>query len=690
MTLDWSPLLSPALIILLAIGLIVPPIIAVTLRMRGALLRLLGSILFVFAIINPSFIDEKRTPLKTVVAVIVDRSGSQTIGEREAETDAALQSVQAKLAQYDSVETRISEIRESGEDGTRLFEGLKKLTADVPPDQLGGAILITDGQVHDLPGLKSELQFPAPVHALITGYNKEPDRRVRFIDPPRFGLIGKEQNLTIAVDDSLGNDPVQLTLQRDGIVIARLSAIPGKPFTLPVAIEHGGQNIFEAEITARTDELTLINNRAVTAIDGVRDKLRVLLVSGEPHPGERTWRNMLKSDPNVDLVHFTILRPPQKLDSTPINELSLIAFPTRELFEVKIKEFDLIILDRYSDLVMMPPAYFRNMVNYVRDGGAMLIAAGPEFSGENSLAETSLQAILPALPDGLTHETSYVPKLTKDGTKHPVTRELKGADQVTPQWGEWIRQISATSKGGTVVMNGFEDKPLLILNHEGKGRVALLLSDHAWLWARDFRGGGPHLDLLRRTGHWLMKEPDLEEEALRAHGEGKSLIIERQSMSDNVQAVKVTTPRGTSAMVTLQPVKPGLWRGTMPISELGLYTLQSGNLTSFAALGDANPREYRNVLSTPDLLRPVADMTGGSVMRLKQNQHDVLRIPNLIPLSNGARYAGADYIGIRRSDASTVQGVTLYPIFTGALGLALMALGLLMGWLGERGLSRRV
>lgn len=689
MNLQFSPLLSTLLFALLSIALLLPPVIGITLQMRGAYWRLIGAALIVLALAGPSLVDEKRTPLKTIVAVIVDRSGSQMIGTRKAQTDEALSDVKAKLARLGNIDTRITEVGESGEDGTRLFDALKRLLADVPSEQLGATLLITDGQVHDIPKNSGELQLSAPLHALITGYDKEADRRVTLIDPPRFGLVGKEQDLKIAVEDTISKDPVPLIVRRDGVVIATPKAIPGSPLIMPIPIEHGGPNVIEVEVAARPNELTLLNNRVVATIDGIRDKLRVLLVSGEPHPGERTWRNMLKSDPNVDLVHFTILRPPQKLDSTPVNELSLIAFPTRDLFEVKIKDFDLIILDRYSDLIMMPPSYFANMVKYVREGGAMLIAAGTEFSGENSVAETALQAILPALPDGMNYETPFKPKLTQDGSKHPVTRDLKGADIAAPKWGEWVRQISATQKGGISVMDGIDKKPLLILSHEGKGRVALLLSDQAWLWARDFQGGGPHLDLLRRTGHWLMKEPDLEEEALRANASAKSLLIERQSMADKIEPVRVTMPSGKTNDIILQPSSPGLWRARLAVDETGLYKLQSGELTSFAALGEPNPREYRNVLSSTDTLADVADMTGGSVKRLSQNADDPVSMPNILSLSSGMRYAGADYIGIKRTDAATIDGIKFWPIFTGALGLALLAFGLLISWLGERGLSRR-
>ena len=96
-------------------------------------------------------------------------------------------------------------------------------------------------------------------------------------------------------------------------------------------------------------------------INGVRDRLRVLLVSGEPHAGERTWRNLLKSDASVDLVHFTILRPPEKQDGVPVDELSLIAFPTRELFIEKIEDFDLIIFDRYRRRGILPSLYLENI-----------------------------------------------------------------------------------------------------------------------------------------------------------------------------------------------------------------------------------------------------------------------------------------------------------------------------------------
>ncbi len=283
----------------------------------------------------------------------------------------------------------------------------------------------------------------------------------------------------------------------------------------------------------------------MVSIDGVRDKLRVLLVSGEPHAGERTWRNLLKSDASVDLVHFTILRPPEKQDGTPINELSLIAFPTRELFQQKINEFQLIIFDRYARQGVLPIIYFDNITRYVRDGGAVLVAAGPDYASPTSIWRTPLDAILPAEPTGNVTEKSFYASLTDLGKRHPVTRDLEGANTSPPHWSHWFRVVDTKDPTGTTVMQGPDNKPLLVLQREGEGRVALLLSDHIWLWARGFEGGGPHLDLLRRLSHWLMKQPELEEEALKLVVSGHQLLVRRQTMADDVSDVTLTTPSGT-------------------------------------------------------------------------------------------------------------------------------------------------
>ncbi|WGJ15174.1 hypothetical protein QEV83_02385 [Methylocapsa sp. D3K7] len=662
-------------------------------RRRGTFLRALGLALLLLSMTGPSLVHEDRNPLKEVVAVVVDKSGSQTIGERPAQTEKARAALEKNLNALGNVEVRVIESsrEESETEGTRLFAALNAGLADVPLDRLGGVFMITDGVVDDIPRIANALGFKAPLHALVTGHEGERDRRIELLEAPRFGIVGKDQTIELRVSDTAnGSDPVALKIRRDGNPIATLDATPGERIRVPVRIEHGGQNIIEIEVEALPDELTAINNKVVLSIDGVRDKLKVLLVSGEPHAGERMWRNLLKSDANVDLVHFTILRPPEKQDGTPINELSLIAFPTSDLFGRKIKEFDLIVFDRYSNQSVLPLIYFDNIVRYVREGGALLLAAGPDFAKPEGLYFSPLGRIAPARPDGTLTEHAFRAAISGDGVKHPVTRGLPGANQDPPAWSEWFRQVNAEVTHGSSILSGAAGKPLLVLSREGKGRVALLLTDQMWLWARGFEGGGPHLDLLRKLAHWLMKEPELEEEALRANVRGHVIDIERQSLKPETPPVVVTSPSGAEESVNLTPGEPGISRASVNAAELGLYRLSDGTLSVLANVGPENPREFQEVVSTPDKLKPLAEATGGTVRRIGNAENSDVELPRLAAIGDSPIYGGAGYAAIKRIGASEVKGVSAMPLAIGFLGLAALLGSIISAWVFEgRGGARK-
>jgi hypothetical protein len=653
-------------------------------RSRGAFVRAAALMLLVLALADPSFTREDREPLSSVAAVVIDKSPSQNFGDRLQQTEAARAALADRLGRIPGLEVRMVEAGQAdGEsDGTRLFSALGAALADVPPDRVAGAILITDGRVHDVPADAAALGFSAPVHALITGHKEERDRRVVLVTAPRFGIVGQSQTVTFRVEDQ-GAPPgsAQIAIRRDGETIDTRTVAVGQSVNVDIPIPHAGPNIVEIEASPLPNELTPVNNRAVVSIDGVRDKLRVLLVSGEPHAGERTWRNLLKSDASVDLVHFTILRPPEKQDGTPINELSLIAFPTRELFQQKIGEFQLIIFDRYARQGVLPMPYFDNIAKYVRDGGAVLIAAGADYASSTSLWRTPLDAILPAEPTGKVTETPFRAALTSVGKRHPVTRDLEGANSEPPHWSRWFRVVDTKNANGATVMQGADDKPLLVLSREGEGRVALLLSDHIWLWARGYEGGGPHLDLLRRLSHWLMKQPDLEEEALRITARGRELSIERQTMADGVADITVTKPSGAASTMSLQAVEPGLWRGSVEATELGLWRATDGKLTALVNIGPANPREFAEVTSTGDVLADVAAATGGDVRRLADGTG--ITLPRILPVRSTGVLHGDDWIGLRMRDASVVRGIGVLPIFAGLIGLLLLVGSLAATWARE-------
>jgi len=653
-------------------------------RSRGALARTAALALFVLALLNPSITREDRDLLTSVAVVVVDKSPSQDFGNRTKQTEEVRAALSEKLGHVPGLEVRFVEAGQAdGEtDGTRLFAALSAALSDVPHDRVAGGILITDGRVHDVPTEAAALGFAAPVHALITGHRNERDRRVVLTAAPRFGIVGQTQTISFRIEDQ-GSGPgiAQVTVRRDGETIETRNVRVGASVSLNVPIPHAGANIIEIEASALDNELTEINNRAVVSIDGVRDKLRVLLVSGEPHAGERTWRNLLKSDASVDLVHFTILRPPEKQDGTPINELSLIAFPTRELFQQKINDFQLIIFDRYARQGVLPVIYFDNIARYVRQGGAVLVAAGPDYASQTSIWRTPLDAILPAEPSGRMTDGAFRARLTDLGKRHPVTRGLEGADEDPPHWSHWFRLVDTRAAKGTAVMQGPGDKPLLLLSREGEGRVALLLSDHIWLWARGFEGGGPHIDLLRRLSHWLMKEPDLEEEALRLSTRGRDLTVQRQTMGDSVSEVTLTSPSGKTRRLTLSQAEPGVWRSTTEVSELGLWRATDGTLNALANVGPPNPREFTEVTSTTEVLAPLAQATGGDVVRVESATG--VHVPRILAVRSSDTFKGDDWLGLRIREASVVRGIGVLPIFAGLIGLLLLIGSLAITWMRE-------
>jgi hypothetical protein len=657
----------------------------VVIKSRGAWIRAVALGFGALALANPSLTREDREALPSVAVVVIDKSPSQNFGDREKQTEAARASVTQRLNRIAGLEVRVVEAGHAdGEtDGTRLFAALGAALADVPPDRVAGAVIITDGRVHDVPAEAAQLGFNAPVHALITGRPGERDRRIQLITAPRFGIVGQSQTVVLRVEDQgTRPGPARLTIRRDGELLETRNVMAGDTVRVQIQIPHAGQNIVEIEASPLEEELTTINNRAVVAIDGVRDKLRVLLVSGEPHAGERTWRNLLKSDASVDLVHFTILRPPEKQDGTPINELSLIAFPTRELFQQKINEFHLIIFDRYARQGVLPVIYLDNVARYVRAGGAVMVAAGPDYASPTSIWRTPLDVVLPAEPSGRTTEGPFHARLSDLGKRHPVTRGLEGAESDPPHWSRWFRLVDARTEKGTPVMQGPDNKPLLLLSREGEGRVALLLSDHIWLWARGYEGGGPHLDLLRRLSHWLMKQPDLEEEALRLGVRGRDIEVRRQSMADEVAQVTVTTPAGQTRTLTLDKAEPGVWKAITQANELGLWRATDGKLTALVNVGPANPREYAEVTSTTNMMAPIAAATGGEARRIADASGN-LTIPRVLGVRSTDSYKGEDWLGLKMRDASVVRGIGVLPLFAGLLGLLLLIGSLAATWMRE-------
>ncbi|ARJ66976.1 hypothetical protein WV31_15510 [Magnetospirillum sp. ME-1] len=648
-------------------------------RASGTLLRALVLALLLAMLANPRLLAENRTPLADVALVVVDESPSQAIGDRPAQTRAATDDLTRRLGQIKGLEVRVERVgAEPGIDrGTRLFEAMERALADVPRRRLAGVALITDGRVHDVPA-DSGRSLGAPVHTLLTGQRGERDRRLVPGASPAFALVGESATLAFRVEDQGATGEAVVAVRVDGKPFAAITVPLNRDATLEVPILHAGANVVELEAEAGPGELSLVNNRAALSLSGVRNRLKVLLVSGEPHAGERTWRNLVKSDPAVDLVHFTILRPPEKDDQTPIREMSLISFPVRELFEEKLGEFDLIIFDRYRRRGVLAPAYYRNLARYVRNGGALLAAVGPEFAEADGIAESALADVLPALPTGAKLEREFRPRLTDSGRRHPVMAGLPGTKPGDPPWGSWMRQIEVGTAKGTTLLSGIGDRPLVVLDRVGEGRVAMVLSDTLWLWARGWEGGGPHAEMTRRLAHWLMKEPDLEENALLATMAGGRLEVAARGATGPVEAT-ITAPDGTRNPLVLQPDPEGVARGSVDAAQTGLWRIATADgRVALAAAGQANPVELAELTATPQRLAPVAQATGGALAWLAEGG-----VPEPRRVAPGSVAGGPGWMGFAEKGDYVVDGIREIALAP-ALALALLGLGLLLAaWRNE-------
>ena len=674
-TIVFDPLVPLALLIAAAVVVFAGLALALWRGLAGAWLRGLGGVVVIAALAGPNLQREERGNLNDIVVIVSDESASQKLAERAEISSTATDRLEQTLMERDGTDVvRVTVPDGQGDAGTQLLTALNDTLAELPQSRIAGAFLVSDGRLHDL---ERAPDMPAPLHLLMSGKSSDWDRRLSVTNAPAFAILGEPVTLTLKIEDmgaapaGTGFAPLEISI--DGGPPQRFEVPVDADIELPLTLPHGGRNVIQFTVPSADGELTDRNNTALIQMNGLRDRLRVLLVSGEPHPGGRTWRNLLKSDSSVDLVHFTILRPPEKQDGVPTSELSLIAFPTRELFLEKIEDFDLIIFDRYKRRGILPTIYLDNVVRYVQEGGAVLVAAGPDFASADSIYRSPLAEIMPAAPTARVIEQGFRPTISDLGNRHPVTAGLPD----TQNWGRWMRQIEVEPSAGDVIMTGVDDKPLLILNRVGEGRVSLIASDHAWLWNRGFEGGGPQLELLRRLAHWMMGEPELEEDALLAEATGQNMRIARRTLKETAAPVVVTSPDGSTTELSLSETAPGRFETQFTGAEIGLYRLNDGTHETVIGLGPAAPREFEKTIATAELLQPLIDDTRGGVARLEDG------IPTIRTVREGRPAAGRGWLGITPRGAYETLNVRQTPLLPAWLVLLLASGLILAAWLRE-------
>ena len=647
----------------------------VTLRGKAWLFRALAMTVLAIALANPQWIQEQREPLKDIVAVVMDRSESMNFRGRTETAKVAFDAIRKQIEADDTLELRVAET-DPGADGTDMYIALQSALSDAPRDRIAGAVMITDGQIHDIPKDTTDAQKLGPVHAMIVGGDNEIDRNVEIQSAPSFSIIDQKVEMRVQVNDPTAKTvPVGITI--NGEAQPNQTVRVGEPQMISFTLDQRGENLVVLSVDGIPNELTLANNLASARISGVQDRLRVLLITGEPHAGARVWRDLLKSDPAVDLVHFTILRPPNKSDNVPTEEIALIAFPKAQLFREKLSEFDLVIFDHELRPAVLEEAYLDRVARYVEQGGALLVAAGPSYPGAYRLYDTPLGGVLPGRATGEMVDGKFVPQLTALGKRHSVTATLS-----TEGWGPWMRYMKMESGNAEALMQTPDGNPLLLLKRVGKGRVASVMSDQLWLWARGYDGGGPYAELIRRTAHWLMKEPELEEELLKLEaGAAPEIKARLQTMSDTPGKLVLTGPDGKEVETDWSMTSPGHYQATLPAAELGLYRAKSGKLSAVTLRGPTHPREYLDLRATADKIQPLATATLGGVYRLGAD--GTPNLPRMQRVDERGNASGSDWFGLRKRNAYAVRATESTTLLPGVIGMLLACAFLMLAWRRE-------
>jgi len=674
-SLNFYPLIHINFLTALIILSLIVIFIGFKLKAPGNIFKAMLLFLIILSISNPTIISENRENIPDTVAVILDLSPSQDINDRKEIAQKTYKNIKDELEKINNLDIRLKTI--NGQRGSKIFEPLNSMVGDVPEERLAGAIIITDGQISDAPTLVNNFNFKAPINVLLTGNKEEKDRRLIIESSPRFGIVGEEVNIDIKVEDISANSPNALVSINMNDEIEQSRSIPiGEIVTITMPLERAGITSLNIEVEPGKEELTLQNNKAVVEINAIRERLKVMLVSGEPNMGLRSWRNLLNSDPSVDLVHFTILRPPNKQDLTPVGELSLIPFPSRELFQANLNDFDLIIFDQYHLRGILPQFYLKNVVEYVVNGGALLDASGPAYAGPYSLSLSPLQNILPSEPTGDVVVQEFTPTMTDYGERHPVTANLK--DNTSNNWGPWYRMVEGITIAGDVLLEGPEARPLLILNRVGKGRVAQILSDQSWVWTKPGSNKGPQADLLRRLVHWLMKEPELEENELSARIDNDTILITRNSLILDNKPIISISPDNTKKEIILEDIGKGKQIGKILSPQEGTWKFSSGNSKISLIVGNSNSSEYLDVRTTDNIVGPIVEFTSGSISWVNNEN-----LPKIRYLQKNKLAENSNDIKLVKNEKYFVKSLKQSTLTPWYLALMLSLILLFLSWYRE-------
>jgi len=606
--------------------------------------RIFILILLIILILNPSINKDKKEYYKDIVLLVSDKSLSISETNKTEEVLNIKKKIINKIQNFSDIEIRNIEISnknfpiEKNDQGTFIIRQIKQEINSLNKKRIAGIIVITDGQIFDKPKIESALS-KIPLHFIIAGSKNEKDRVIITEGIPNYAIIGEKIKFSLKIDSWIDDNKIATDVFLDGKNIFNENLIPNKFHEIEVPIYHSGKNILEIRISQSQNELTFFNNKKIREINGIHDKLRVMLISGEPNMGLRSWRNILNSDPSIELIHFTILRPPSKRDFTPVKELSLIPFPTQELFAADISKFSLIIFDQYSLQGVLPEKYMNNITEFVLKGGALLDIAGSNHTSQNNIINSPIKKILPSKSEGKNFVEAFTPKLTEIGKRHPITNNLDQNYEVN-RWGEWYRHIKTKKIFGKTLLEN-DNYPIMIVGTIGKGRVAQILSDQSWIWIKSNQNKGPLISLLRNTIHWLLKNPELEEDFFTFSKEKNLIKLRLNTLNDQDAAAKIYHPTGKVTNLLLKNNARGQLTGSFLYSERGKYKIIANYKEKVFYPDSKDIIELERVLSSDKKLKEFVKLNNNISLYWADE-----KIPEITKIYNNNNIFGKNWIGI--------------------------------------------
>jgi len=555
-------------------------------------------------------------------------------------------------------------------DATRIGEALGELATRTAGHDLGAVVIISDGVDTGRIGkgpLDAETRraiaaLGAPVHTVGIGEPALRDLSVAAVLADEFAFVRTPVTIEAIVRQSgLPNRQVDVTLTRDGRPIAaRTVALRGSTSEEKISFDwvpdHPGTYVFKVSTPVLGGEALASNNAQIFTVKVLRDRVRVLHVCGRPSWDERFLRAMLRRDPNVDLVSFFILRTETDEQPWNRNEMSLIPFPTYEIFEDQLHSFDLVIFQNFNYGPYGVEPFLSGIRDYVDQGGALAMIGGDLSFASGRYGDTPLQEVLPVeLPHGEGSFTTdaFKPKLTNEGRAHPVTSLLLDQRENEARWGklpalEGINQVLRLKPGAVPLLvhpslkTEGKPAPVLVVGEPGKGRVMAMLTDTTWHWGFQAAGEGddgrafqhfwenairwlvhdPALTLLRvefdRAEYRRHQSPAVRVRAMHpdytpANGVAVTTAVvgaDAEEGAKPLRKLEVTTDGEGESRVDLGPLPPGAYKLTAratldgrPVAESKTFVVR------------AEGKELEDVIFRDDVLREIAQAGGGTYRR---------------------------------------------------------------------------